>query len=122
MGLFGKKKAEEIKKPACACNGGCPTQEVTEAEIKACSCGCGKLTVKVLGAGCASCHQQYVNVQEAVKNMALDAEVEYVTDLAKVMEYGVMSVPAIVVNDKVVSMGKVLKPADVQSLLQKLGF
>ena len=122
MGLFGKKKTEEIKKPACACNGGCPTQEVSEAEIKTCSCGCGKLTVKVLGAGCASCHQQYVNVQEAVKNMALDAEVEYVTDLAKVMEYGVMSVPAIVVNDKVVSMGKVLKPADVQALLQKLGF
>ncbi len=117
MGLFGKKK-EEIKKPACACNGGCPTQEVTEAEIKACSCGCGKLTIKVLGAGCKSCHQQYVNVQEAVKNMALDAEVEYVTDLAKVIEYGVMSVPAIVVNDKVVSMGKVLTAKDIANLIK----
>ncbi len=125
MGLFGKKKTEEIKKPACACNGGCPTQEVTEIKGKSQCCGeaiDGICCIKVLGAGCASCHQQYVNVQEAVKNMALDAEVEYVTDLAKVMEYGVMSVPAIVVNDKVVSMGKVLKSADVQSLLKKLGF
>lgn len=51
--------------------------------------------------------------------MGLAVEVEYVTDLQKVMEYGVMSMPALVVNEKVVSMGKVLKPADVENLLNK---
>ena len=46
----------------------------------------------------------------------------YITDMEKVMEYGVMSMPAIVVNEKVVSMGKVLKAADVEKLLHKLGY
>ena len=54
--------------------------------------------------------------------MGLSMEVEYITDMQKVMEYGVMSVPALVVNEKVVSMGKVLKSADVEKLLHKLGF
>ena len=51
----------------------------------------------------------------------LPVEVEYITDMEKVMGYGVMSMPAIVVNEKVVSMGKVLKAADVEKLLHKLG-
>ena len=54
--------------------------------------------------------------------MALSVEVEYVTDLQKVMEYGVMSMPALIVNEKVMSMGKVLKSADIETLLHKLGF
>ncbi len=103
MALFGRKKNDKVKAPACACS-------------------CGKLCIKVLGAGCASCHKQYENAQEAVKSLGLDAEVEYITDLAKVMEYGVMSVPAVVVNDKVVSMGKVLKATEIENLLHKLGF
>ena len=53
--------------------------------------------------------------------LGLKVEVEYITDMEKVMEYGVMSMPAIVVNDQVVSMGKVLKAADVEKLLHKLG-
>ena len=54
--------------------------------------------------------------------MGLSIEVEYVTDMAKIMEYGVMSMPALVVNENVVSMGKVLKAADIKNLLHKLGF
>lgn len=82
----------------------------------------GICCVKVLGAGCSSCHTQYENTKEAVKNMGLDIEVEYITDMQKVMEYGVMSMPAIVVNEKVVSMGKVLKTAAVEKLLRKSEF
>lgn len=71
---------------------------------------------------CKSCHEQYENAQEAVKSMGLPNEVEYITDMEKVVNYGVMSMPAIVVNEKVVSMGKVLKAKDVEKLLQKLGY
>lgn len=78
--------------------------------------------IKVLGAGCKSCHEQYKNAKEAVKDMRVSVEVEYITDMQKVMEYGVMSMPAIVVNEKVVAMGKVLKPNDVITLLHKAGF
>lgn len=124
MVLFnlGKKK-EEKKAPACACNCGCPTNEVNEITNDCCTeAKDGICCVKVLGAGCKSCHDQYENAKDAVKAMKLPVEVEYITDMQKVMEYGVMSMPAIVVNEKVVSMGKVLKAADVEKLLHKLGF
>ncbi|MCI9125561.1 MAG: thioredoxin family protein [Eubacterium sp.] len=65
--------------------------------------------IKVLGSGCKSCHALLESTKEAVKAMGLSVEVEYVTDMQKIMEYGVMSMPALVVNEKVVSMGKVLK-------------
>lgn len=123
MALFGKKKEEKKKAPACACNSGCPASEATEItgdcypEAKD-----GICCIKVLGSGCASCHALYENTKEAVRKMGLSVEVEYVTDLQKVMEYGVMSMPALVVNEKTVAMGRVLKPADVEKLLHKSGF
>ena len=80
------------------------------------------MSVKVLGVGCASCHEQYEQAKATVKSMGLDVEVEYITDLQKVVGYGAMSMPALVVNEKVVAMGKVLKAADVEKLLHKLGF
>ena len=49
-----------------------------------------------------------------------DYDVEYITNLEKVMGYGVMSMPGLVFNEKVVSMGKVLKAADVEKLLERL--
>lgn len=143
MGLFnfGKKK-DEVKTPTCACNA--PVEEVKEESC--CCCGGNEVSsccegntassetaccpeaidgiccIKVLGAGCKSCHEQYEYAKEAVANLGLNVDVEYITDMEKVMAYGVMSMPAIVVNEKVVSMGKVLKSADVEKLLHKLGF
>ena len=131
---FGKKKEEEKKAPTCCCgvdaqaeenSVGCCCGSAAKAEEspKTC-CGApvdGICCVKVLGAGCKSCHEQYENAKAAVQAMGLNIEVEYITDMEKVMEYGVMRMPAIVVNDKVVSMGKVLKAADVETLLRKLG-
>ena len=120
---FGKKKEKEKKSPACACNGGCPTGGVSKMTNDCCpEAKDGICCIKVLGAGCKSCHEQYENAQDAVKAMGLSVEVEYITDMQKVMEYGVMSMPALVVNEKVVSQGKVLKAADVEKLLHTLGF
>ena len=124
---FGKKK-EEKKAPACCCTAsqteettGCCGSVSKEDESAGCCCGApveGICCVKVLGAGCKSCHEQYENAKAAVKALGLDLEVEYITDMEKIMGYGVMSMPAIVVNEKVVSMGKVLKTADVEKLLR----
>ena len=129
MSLFGLGKKKEVKiEPACACNG-----EIATYEASPCCCGgqqvdncCGgdnKLTsIKVRGAGCKSCHDQYENVKKAIEELGLGIEVEYITDMEKVMAYGVMSMPAIVVNETVASMGKVLNSAEVIKLLGKLGF
>ena len=127
---FGKKKEEEKK--SCCCGSAPKAEETTgcccgsESKAEAASCCCGApvegiCCVKVLGAGCKSCHEQYENAKAAVAALGLNVEVEYITDMEKVMAYGVMSMPAIVVNDKVVSMGKVLKAAEVEKLLRKLG-
>lgn len=115
---FGKKKEEEKKVPTCCCG-----SDANAEGTSACCCNArnGIASIKVLGAGCKSCHEQYENATAAVKAMGLDMEVEYITDMEKIMEYGVMSMPAIAVNDTVVSMGKVLKAADVEKLLRKLG-
>lgn len=124
MLLFGKKK-ESTKAPACACGGGCASgaaAEIVEAGVCCGKAAKGICCVKVLGAGCKSCHEQYENVKRALKDMGLDVEAEYITDMEKVMAYGVMSMPAIAVNEQVVSMGRVLKAADVEKLLRKLGF
>ena len=119
---FGKKK-EEKNTSACACTCGCQTSEAREIANDCCpEAKDGICCIKVLGAGCKSCHELYENAKEAVKAMGLPVEVEYITDMQKVMEYGVMSMPAVVVNEKVVSMGKVLKAADVEKLLRKSGF
>lgn len=117
---FGKKK-EETKVPSCCCGNSEPKAE----EATCCCCGTpvdGICCIKVLGAGCKSCHEQYENAKAAVKSMGLSIEVEYITDMEKVMAYGVMSMPAIVVNEQIVSMGKVLKTNDVEQLLHKLGY
>ena len=130
---FGKKKEEEKLVSSCCCGNSGPRAEESAggcAETKAdhsaaCCCGApvdGICCIKVLGAGCKSCHEQYENAKAAVKAMGLNIEVEYITDMEKVMGYGVMSMPAIVVNEQVVAMGKVLKAADVEKLLHKLGY
>ena len=122
---FGKKKDEQ-KAPAC-----CTASQAEETtpcrgaagESAGCCCGApveGICCVKVLGAGCKSCHEQYENAKAAVKALGLDIEVEYITDMEKVMAYGVMRMPALVVNEQVVSMGQVLKAAEVEKLLRKL--
>ena len=121
MALFNfRKKNEEKKTTACCCG-----SEATAPEAAACCCGesvDGICCIKVLGAGCKSCHEQYENAKAAVRSMGLSVPVEYITDMEQVMAYGVMRMPAIVVNEQVVSTGKVLKAADVEKLLHKLGY
>ena len=100
MSFFNRKK-EEPK--SCCCGGNNVTAETDSVS--------GEITsIKVLGAGCKSCHQMYENTKQAVQSAGLTIEVAYITDMEKVMQYGAMSMPALVVNEKVVSVGKVLKP------------
>lgn len=119
---FGKKKNEAAQTPVCACDGSCPASEAAETgKVNGC-CSEAKdkiCCIKVLGSGCAACHALYENTQAAVETMALPVKVAYITDLKTIMEYGVMRVPALVVNDKVVSAGKILKAGDIQKLLEK---
>lgn len=120
---FGKIK-KSVEKRACECNA--PAEEKccgdfsTEEECcdYASAGNIGIQSIKVLGAGCKSCHEMYENTKKAVNALGVDVEVEYVTDMEKVMNYGIMSMPGLVVNEKVVSAGKVLKQADIEKVLK----
>ncbi|MEE1264175.1 thioredoxin family protein [Ruminococcus sp.] len=108
MSFFNRKKEEE--KPCCCSSGSAGSKyDVVLGEVT---------SVKVLGAGCKSCHQMYENTKKAVADLGLGIEVEYITNMEKVMQYGAMSMPVLVVNEKVVSAGKVLKPQEAAKMLR----
>lgn len=75
--------------------------------------------IKVLGSGCAKCNQLEAATKEALSELGMDTTIDHVTDFAQIAAYGVMTTPALVVEGKVVSYGKVLKKDEVISLLQK---
>lgn len=122
MALFHLgKKQEEAKAPACAC-GGAPTEE-TGVSGGACCCpeaAEGKICcVKVLGAGCKTCHTLHERACEAVRALGLTLEVAYITDMEQVMRYGVMRMPVLVINEQVASAGKLLTVAEIEALLRE---
>lgn len=78
-----------------------------------------KMEIKVLGTGCASCKALYETVKQAVAELGIEATVIKEEDLMQIMNYNVMSMPGLVINEKVVSAGKKLSVADVKVLLTK---
>lgn len=113
MGLFGKKEKEEKVAPcACGCGSdGCGGR----AEKPAAS----ELSVKVLGSGCVKCNQLEAATKAALVQLGMDPAIDHVTDFGQIAAYGVMSTPALVVDGKVLSFGKVLKTEEVVGLLKK---
>lgn len=91
---FGKKKEEKV------------TQE-TNARVK------------VLGGGCDKCNQLEAATVAALTELGMDTTIEHVTDFSVIATYGVMTTPALVVDGKVLSFGKVLKKDEVIALLSK---
>ena len=75
------------------------------------------LTIKVLGSGCANCKRLEKITREAVQFMRIEAEVIKVTDYADISEYNILSTPGLVINEKVVSSGRVPSAAEVSTLL-----
>ncbi len=76
------------------------------------------LTIKVYGSGCKGCKSLHQNVIDALAERNVAADVQYITDMQKIMESGLMGLPALAVNDKIVSAGKVLSVADVKKFLE----
>lgn len=76
-------------------------------------------SVKVLGSGCAKCNQLEAATVAALEQLGMDPTIDHVRDFAQIASYGVMSTPALVVDGKVVSYGKVLKTEEVVAILKK---
>lgn len=78
------------------------------------------LGVKILGGGCAKCNQLEEATQKALIELGMDGTIEHVRDYERIAAYGVMTTPALVVDGKVVSYGKVLKKEEVMEILRKV--
>lgn len=112
MGLFGKKKKEETT--SCCCGGNCTPETMARAEEAKAAGG-----VKVLGSGCAKCNALEASIREALAELGMDTTIDHVADFTQIAAYGVMSTPALVVDGKVISYGKVLKKDEAKALIQK---
>ena len=76
------------------------------------------MKVKVLGGGCSKCETLLANTKEAIANVGVEAEVEYITDFGEIASYGIMSMPALIVDEKIVSMGRVLNSSEIEDFLK----
>ncbi len=112
MGLFGKKKEE---KKGCCCGSNCTPEKMAQAETAKTAAG-----VKVLGSGCAKCNALEEATRAALTELNMDTTIEHVTDFAQIAAYGVMTTPALVIDGKVVSYGKVLNKDEAKALIQKV--
>jgi small redox-active disulfide protein 2 len=77
------------------------------------------MKIQILGGGCANCKKLEANAAEAIKASGIQAEIEKVTDIDKIMEFGVMSTPALVIDGAVKSSGRVLSKNQIMDILKK---
>lgn len=76
------------------------------------------MIIKILGSGCSNCNQLEKNVKEAVAKLGVEAEFVKVKDFKDIAAYGVLRTPALVVNEEVISFGKVLPASEIEKLLK----
>lgn len=77
------------------------------------------MNIKILGSGCKKCLALEKNVKAAIKSVGVEAEIDKVTDIVDIAQYGVMSTPGLVINDLVVSTGKILDESQIAEKLVK---
>ncbi|MGM0457319.1 MAG: thioredoxin family protein [Cyanobacteriota bacterium] len=75
------------------------------------------LKIEVLGTGCKKCQQLEANATEAVNALAVDAEINHITDMMEITKRGVMKTPALVIGDRVMTQGKVPSSEEIQTLI-----
>jgi small redox-active disulfide protein 2 len=75
------------------------------------------LTIKILGSGCPNCQRLAATAERAVAGLGVEATIEKVTDYARMMEYNILSTPGLVMNEKLVSSGRIPSEAEITSLI-----
>jgi small redox-active disulfide protein 2 len=75
------------------------------------------MKIKILGTGCAKCHQLEQTARQAVKELAIDASIEEVKDMRKIMEYPILTTPGLVVNEELVCSGRIPSKSEVTQFI-----
>ena len=77
------------------------------------------MIIKILGTGCPNCQKLEANVKQALAELKMEANIEKVTEIADILNYGVMSTPALVVNEKVAVSGRIPDVSEIKTILSK---
>ncbi len=75
------------------------------------------VNIKVLGSGCANCKRLEATTRKVVETLAIEAEIEKVTDYAEIMKWPILSTPGLVINDKLVSAGRIPSEQEITNWL-----
>jgi small redox-active disulfide protein 2 len=75
------------------------------------------MNIKVLGSGCAKCNQLENLTKEVLKEMGVEASIEHITDMKKIMEYPILTTPGLVINEELVVSGKVPEKAKLNQMI-----
>ncbi|HRX17299.1 MAG TPA: thioredoxin family protein [Spirochaetota bacterium] len=75
------------------------------------------MVIKILGSGCPKCKQLEEETRKAVSESGTEADIQKVSDMDQIMDYGVMMTPALVIDEEVKSVGKVLKAGEIKKFL-----
>lgn len=78
------------------------------------------MVIKILGTGCAKCKKLYANTEAAIQQSGIQVELEKLEDINKIIDYGVMMTPALVIDEEVKSVGKVLSIQNIIDLISKV--
>jgi len=76
------------------------------------------MNIKILGSGCKKCIALAENASEAAQTAGIEVEIEKITDIIAISGYGVMSTPGLVIDEKVVSTGRVLTASEIVQALE----
>ena len=76
------------------------------------------MIIKILGSGCKKCSALGENAKTALQTAAIAGEVEKITDIVAIASYGIMATPGLVIDEKVVSTGRVLSASEIGALLK----
>jgi small redox-active disulfide protein 2 len=77
-------------------------------------------TIQILGTGCAKCNRLEENARDAVKETGLDFNIEKVTDIQQIVAKGIMMTPGLIINDKIISSGRLLSSKEISEILTNL--
>ena len=77
------------------------------------------MIIKILGAGCDKCDTSHVNASKAIEELGGDIKIERVEDLITMMKYGVMSTPGIVIDEKVIMVGRIPEVQEFKDMIEK---
>ena len=75
------------------------------------------MIIKILGAGCSNCKKLELNTQEAIKRLNLNVTIEKISDINLIIKYGIMSTPALVVDDQILSYGRIPDITEIETML-----